>query len=155
MQRSVGVRKQDRGIEGLLPMVESAAAVRRIRLSATERMEALSGSSWNQSTVRQTRKAKTKPISAGRSRKSLRSVAGVKSVCWSVVVMGRTGWRSGFLKASWPLALGCCESIAVGGTMERKRRDASIFLHGRDNCLTVGASGEVEGGQKRVYGEFI
>jgi hypothetical protein len=70
-------------------MVESAAAMKRMRLRATERMEALSGSSWNQRTVRQTRKAKTKPMRAGRSIKPLRSVAGVESVCWRVVVMGK------------------------------------------------------------------
>jgi len=43
MHRRTGVRKQDEGMEGLLPMVESAAAVRRVRLRATERMEAFSG----------------------------------------------------------------------------------------------------------------
>jgi hypothetical protein len=57
-----------------------------VRLSATERIDACCGSSWNQSTVRQIRKEKTKPIRPGRSRKSPRALLGVEDEdCWMVV----------------------------------------------------------------------
>lgn len=109
-------------MEGLLPMVESAAAMSKVRLRATERMEAFSGSSWNQRTVRQTRKAKTKPINAGRSRKPPRSVAGVASVCcWRMVVI----WMQLF----WPLALRRCEFIACSSCIEERRFDTSNFYN--------------------------
>ena len=45
MERRVAVRKQEVGIAGVLPMVESAAAMNNVRLRATERMDALSGAS--------------------------------------------------------------------------------------------------------------
>jgi hypothetical protein len=41
----VGVRKLEAGLEGVLPMVESAAAKNKVRLSATERRDAFSGAS--------------------------------------------------------------------------------------------------------------
>src|SRR5437016_5518198 len=45
MERRVAGRKQGVGIAGVLPMVESAAAMNSVRLRATERMDALSGAS--------------------------------------------------------------------------------------------------------------
>jgi len=78
-------------MDGVLPMVESTAAVNKVRLSATERTDACWGSSWNQRIVRHGRKAKTKPISPGRSRKLLPVLLGAEDTgCWSVVVMVRT-----------------------------------------------------------------
>jgi hypothetical protein len=45
IQRRVVVRKHEVDMAGLLPMVERAAAMNRMRLSATVRADALSGSS--------------------------------------------------------------------------------------------------------------
>jgi hypothetical protein len=41
----VEVRKEMVGTEGVLPMVENAAAMSKVRLSATERTDACCGSS--------------------------------------------------------------------------------------------------------------
>src|SRR5271154_7183201 len=88
IQRRVGLRKQEVGMEGVLPMVESTAAVSKVKLSATETIAPCCGSSVNQRTVKQARKAKMKPMRPGRSRKPLRVFAVGEAVsCWSVDVM--------------------------------------------------------------------
>ena len=45
IERRVEVRKEMEGMEGLLPVVENAAAMSKVRLSATDRTDACCGSS--------------------------------------------------------------------------------------------------------------
>jgi len=87
IQRKVVVRKQGVGSAGLPPVEKKAAARRRAMVQAVDTAVPTEKFSWKNRTARQVRKEKRKPISPGRSRKSLRILLGDEDVgCWSVVV---------------------------------------------------------------------
>jgi hypothetical protein len=86
IQRKVVVRKLRVGREGLPPVEKNAAVRRSMRVRVVDTAVPRENSSWKNRTARQERKEKRKPMSPGRTRKSLWVLLGVEDEgCWSVV----------------------------------------------------------------------